>query len=128
MYLQVAAAAALVVIIGMGIWSYEGKIDTLLATEKELRADLEVANGSLVVQEANVVTLRASIKDMNLATEKLAIEYTLLLKEYELEKSKPATIRYQKVYKFLPEGVGNECEDIKSSVNGLVSYINDRMQ
>jgi hypothetical protein len=128
MYLQVAAATALVAIISMGIWSYEGKIDALLATEKELRADLEVAKGSLVVQEANVVTLRAIVKDMNLATEKLAIEHTLLLKEYELEKVKPAAIRYQKVYKFLPEGVGNECEDIKSSVNGLVSYINDRMQ
>lgn len=118
---------ALVLMLGVRGY-YESKITKLTIEINDLDDKLVKVRGSLVVEEANNVMLRSTISDMNKETAELEDNYKQIAAKYANLKDKPDNARYEVVYKYLTKESSNECEDIKNAVNGLVDYVNDRVQ
>ena len=112
----------------LGVWGYESKITKLTIEIDDLDDKLVKVNGSLAVEEANNMILRSTISDMNKETAELENKYKQITVKYVNLKDKPDKVRYEIVYKYLTKESSNECEDIKNAVNGLVDYVNDRVQ
>jgi hypothetical protein len=106
---------------------------TTISGLKNERDKLQTAVTTLVAEKAleqgNNVTLRAQLLDLTTANDKLHDKYNGVLVTLTKLRAEPAKVRYEKVYKYINEEVkSNECEDIKRSIDGTVSYINTRMQ
>jgi len=106
---------------------------TTISGLKNERDKLQTEVTTLVAEKAleqgNNVTLRAQLLDLTTANDKLHDKYNGALVTLTKLRAEPATVRYEKVYKYINEEVkSDECEDIKRSIDGTVSYINTRMQ
>jgi hypothetical protein len=106
---------------------------TTISGLKDERDKLQTAVTTLVAEKAleqgNNVTLRAQLLDLTTANDKLHDKYNGVMVTLTKLRAEPAKVRYEKVYKYIDEEVkSDECEDIKRSIDGTVSYINTRMQ
>jgi hypothetical protein len=106
---------------------------TTISGLKNERDDLQITVTTLVAEKAleqgNNVTLRAQLLDLTTANDKLHDKYNGVLVTLTKLRAEPAKVRYEKVYKHINEEVkSDECEDIKRSIDGTVSYINTRVQ
>ena len=106
---------------------------TTISGLKNERDKLQTAVTTLVAEKAleqgNNVTLRAQLLDLTTANDKLHDKYNGVLVTLTKLRAEPAKVRYEKVYKYINEEIkSDECEDIKRSIDGTVSYINTRMQ
>lgn len=115
-------------VLAIGIYMYESKISSLEEEIEELRGSIELCVGSKAVETANNSRLRAEIDDMNKATEALGSKYTALVEKYQALEKQPAEVRYEVLYKYITQEKSNECKDIKSAIDGVSNYINDRMR
>jgi len=106
---------------------------TTISGLKNERDGLQKVANQLRVEKAleqgNNATLRAQLLDLTTANDKLHDKYNGVLVTLTKLRAEPAKVRYEKVYKYINEEVkSDECEDIKRSIDGTVSYINTRMQ
>lgn len=128
-YSKIIWLVGVVLVLTLGAWSYyESKITRLTIEINDLDDKLVKVRGSLAVEEANNMMLRSTISDMNKETAELEDTYKQIAAKYANLKDKPDNARYEVVYKYLTKESSNECEDIKNAVNGLVDYVNDRVQ
>jgi cell division protein FtsB len=109
-----------------------GILTTINGLRNERDGLQKVANQLLVekaLEQGNNATLRAQLQDLTAANDKLHDKYNGVLVTLTKLRAEPAKVRYEKVYKYIDKEVkSDECEDIKRSIDGTVSYINTRMQ
>lgn len=107
------AYAAIVTIVLGGWVYYDGVVNSL---EKQvLTLERKVA-----VMSANSVTLKATIKDNNDRIAKQKIELDIRITELGEWKNKPEKVRYETIYKHVPEWVDvrrEDCETTKSVID-----------
>ena len=123
-WIWAAGAVALV-----GAWlHYSSVIGSLEKELAEAESKLNSCNERNVLEQANNMTMKAAIEDMNRATRKLNEEHEQAMAEYEAYKALPTKVRYETLYKYVSEEGSNECEDIKHAIDGVSRYVNDRMR
>lgn len=127
---KIIAFMAVLAVIGIVGWYIKSLEETINGLEKDvtiLEVGLNEARSATEVEKANSARLRATIEEMNTATEELTKKHDSMIAEYETYKSKPKEVRYEVLYKYVEGGKSNECEDIKSAIDSVSSYVNDRM-
>lgn len=105
-------AAIATIVLGGWVY-YDGVVSSL--ERQVLTLERKVA-----VVSANSVTLKATIKDNNDRIAKQKIELDIRTAELGEWKNKPEKVRYETIYKYIPEWVDvrrEDCETTKSVID-----------
>jgi hypothetical protein len=125
--IQIAAIMLVVSIMVSAVINYEFTINKLTKSNTALTVQLDLARSANVLLEANNVTAKGVIKDLNTAAIELGKKYDKVKTEYTTYKNQPKEVKYEVLYKYTDKKDSNECEDIKQRIDGVVNYINNRM-